>query len=71
VSGATASLPISLNTAYHVKLSLIGSTLRVYVNTYGGGTSPIITLTDTTYGSGLVGLNVWNGTARFQNLTVS
>ncbi|MEC0232953.1 GH32 C-terminal domain-containing protein [Paenibacillus kribbensis] len=53
---------------YHLKVSMEGSHLKVYWN---GGYSPIIDVVDTTYTSGYLGLNVWNGSALFQNIQVS
>jgi hypothetical protein len=70
IPGAVAALPVALNTTYHLKLSLVGSAIRIYVSTYSGGTTPIISTTDSTYSSGLVGINAWNGTATIQNLVV-
>lgn len=53
---------------YHLKVSMEGYHLKVYWN---GGYSPIIDMVDTTYTSGYLGLNVWNGSALFQNIQVS
>ncbi|KOS04605.1 GH32 C-terminal domain-containing protein [Paenibacillus polymyxa] len=53
---------------YHLKVSVEGSHLKVY---WDEGYSPIIDVVDTTYTSGYLGLNVWNGSALFQNIQVS
>lgn len=37
---------------------------------FGGGQNPVIDVNDSTYGSGLFGLNVFSGTAVAQNATV-
>ncbi|MGW9528653.1 GH32 C-terminal domain-containing protein [Paenibacillus terrae] len=53
---------------YHLKVSVEGFHFKVYWNE---GYSPIIDVVDTTYSSGYLGLNVWNGSALFQNIQVS
>jgi D-arabinan exo alpha-(1,3)/(1,5)-arabinofuranosidase (non-reducing end) len=56
-------------TAYHLKFSLIGTALKIYVN---GSSTPIIDVPfDSTYSSGHVGMNDWNGESVFQNYVVS
>lgn len=53
---------------YHLKVSVEGSHLKVF---WDEGYKPIIDVVDTTYTSGYLGLNVWNGSALFQNIQVS
>ncbi|ADM68829.1 Levanase [Paenibacillus polymyxa E681] len=53
---------------YHLKVSVEGSHLKVF---WDEGYNPIIDVFDTTYTSGYLGLNVWNGSALFQNIQVS
>ncbi len=53
---------------YHLKVKVEGSQLKVY---WDEGYRPIIDVVDTTYASGYLGLNVWNGSALFQNIQVS
>ncbi|WP_025683104.1 GH32 C-terminal domain-containing protein [Paenibacillus maysiensis] len=53
---------------YHLKVSVEGSHLQVY---WDEGYSPIMDVVDTTYTAGYLGLNVWNGSALFQNIQVS
>uniref|UniRef100_UPI00406C3523 GH32 C-terminal domain-containing protein n=1 Tax=Paenibacillus sp. FSL L8-0158 TaxID=2954752 RepID=UPI00406C3523 len=53
---------------YHLKVSVEGSRLKVF---WDEGYNPIIDVVDTTYTSGYLGLNVWNGSALFQNIQVS
>lgn len=49
-------------------MSVEGSHLKVF---WDEGYKPIIDVVDTTYTSGYLGLNVWNGSALFQNIQVS
>ncbi|OBA08281.1 beta-fructosidase [Paenibacillus polymyxa] len=53
---------------YHLKVKVEGSQLKVY---WDEGYHPILDVVDTTYASGYLGLNVWNGSALFQNIQVS
>jgi Beta-fructosidases (levanase/invertase) len=53
---------------YHLKVIANGSSLRVYWN---GQYKPVIDMNDTAYAKGLLGLNVWDGSALFQNIRVS
>lgn len=71
VTGRTAAATIALNTTYHLKVVAAGSHIQVYWSGYSGGTTPILDFTDTTRTTGQLGVNVWSGTAVFQNLTVS
>ncbi|QGQ96573.1 hypothetical protein EHS13_17655 [Paenibacillus psychroresistens] len=62
---ATYSIPLSLNTDYHLKVVASGTNFKVYLN---NGTSPIIDTNDSSYASGYFGLGTYNGTARFDNV---
>jgi len=57
---------VATNTWYTVKLEVIGTTLRAYVN----GTLQL-TATDTQYASGKAGLATFNATASFDDVTVT
>ncbi len=63
-----ASVPISLNTVYHLRVTAVGDAINVYLN---GATAPVLSTHNSLYTSGYVGANVWNGTAIIQNLTLS
>nr|WP_243876654.1 glycoside hydrolase family 32 protein [Streptomyces sp. 846.5] len=65
---ATYSTPITPGRAYHLKVVAVGSRIRVYL---ASGSTPVIDIIDTAYSSGLLGLNVWNGTMTAQNANVS
>ncbi|GMK45183.1 hypothetical protein PghCCS26_23110 [Paenibacillus glycanilyticus] len=53
---------------YHMKVIASGSSLRVYWN---GQYKPVIDINDNAYNKGFLGLNVWDGSALFQNIKVS
>ncbi|GLX66230.1 hypothetical protein MU1_05740 [Paenibacillus glycanilyticus] len=53
---------------YHLKVVASGSSLKVYWN---GQYKPVIDINDTAYKKGYLGLNVWDGSALFQNIKVS
>jgi fructan beta-fructosidase len=68
VNGAAAVLgqyPAALanNTTYNLRVVADGTNIKVFLN----GTERI-NVTDASHGSGRLGLNVWNGTAAFQNI---
>lgn len=71
VTGRSRPAAIALNTSYHLKVVAVGTHIQVYFSGYLGGTTPILDFTDTTLASGQLGLNVWVGSATFQNLTLS
>ncbi|MBD8068721.1 GH32 C-terminal domain-containing protein [Bacillus sp. PS06] len=53
---------------YHLKVKVVKDQIKVYwENQY----APIIDVKTTTYGKGFLGLNVWDGSALFQNIKVS
>ncbi|MBC2580221.1 glycoside hydrolase family 32 protein [Clostridium sp. DJ247] len=62
----TANVAIQPNTVYHLKVVTSGSNIQVFFN---GETTPVININDSNYTSGRFGINVWNGTGVFQNLT--
>ncbi|MFX3634010.1 MAG: GH32 C-terminal domain-containing protein [Candidatus Pristimantibacillus sp.] len=53
---------------YHLKVMANGSNLKVYWNDQY---KPIIDINDNAYKTGFLGLNVWDGSALFQNIKVS
>ncbi|WP_445489598.1 GH32 C-terminal domain-containing protein [Niallia sp. 03133] len=53
---------------YHLKVKVVGDNMKVY---WGNQYAPIMDVNDSTYEKGLLGLNVWDGTALFQNVKVS
>lgn len=71
VTARTAAATIALNTTYHLKVVASGSSIQVYWSGFSGGTTPLLSFTDTVRTSGNAGVNVWNGTAVFQNVTIS
>lgn len=56
---------IDANTVYKLKVVAKGSNIQVFFN---NGASPVINVNDSTYANGYFGLNIWNGTAQFQNI---
>ncbi|MGI5254761.1 glycoside hydrolase family 32 protein [Actinacidiphila glaucinigra] len=62
---ATHATPITKGRTYHLKVQTDGSRIRVWLD---NGTQPVIDATDTTYTSGVFGVNVFHGTATVQNL---
>jgi len=64
--GLTA-MSIPANTWIHLKVVAAGSSLKVYVTDMN---TPKITVTDTTYAFGSVGLRTYNNTAKFDAINV-
>lgn len=62
---ATANMSIESGRVYHIEIFVNGSSIKVYAD---GSASPVISATDTSYSSGQIGLNTFNGTAYFQNV---
>ncbi|MHB0863039.1 GH32 C-terminal domain-containing protein [Paenibacillus sp. SEL3] len=62
--------PVSLKKGeiYHLKVKAEGASLKVY---WGTQYKPVIDVQDSSYRSGRLGLHVWDGSALFQNITVS
>lgn len=56
------SVPVVRGQTYRLTLVAQGSRLRVY---FDGQTTPLIDVLDSTWASGYVGLNVWNGISGF------
>jgi hypothetical protein len=69
--GTTVSASITPGATYHLRVAVNGSSIQVYLNTMNGGTTPVLTVSDSTYVGGQFGINVWNGSATLQNLQVS
>ncbi len=61
----TYAVPINVNTVYHLKVTASGANLQVFFN---NSDTPCISVTDSAYANGKFGLNVWDGTAVFQNV---
>jgi len=72
---ATASIMMGIGNVYHLKIKAEGSTIKVYFQSsfaaQTNGYNPIMTVTDTSYSSGYVGLNVYNGGVLFQSIMIS
>ena len=64
---ATTAMSIASNTPYHLKVAAIGSSLSVYV---GDLTTPKISVTDTTWQTGGIGVRTYNAAAAFDNIWV-
>jgi levanbiose-producing levanase len=64
---AAAPMTIDTGKTYHLEVYAKNSSLKVFVNGYD---TPAISVTDTRYSSGRLGLNAFNGTAYFQNVYV-
>jgi levanbiose-producing levanase len=56
---------IEVGKTYHFEVHAKGSNIKVYVDGYA---DPVINVKDTAYSNGKFGLNVYNGTAYFQNI---
>lgn len=65
---ATYKTQVTLGQTYHLKVVAKGDTFKVYL---GDGTAPVIEATDGEFASGHFGLNVYNGTAQYQNIRLS
>lgn len=65
---ATSAHTIDIGKTYHVEITASGSSIKVYVEGY---TTLAINATDSSYSSGQIGLNTYNGTAYFQNVTLT
>ena len=65
---ATYPTPIAVGRTYHLKVVALGTRLRAYLD---HGSTPVIDATDSMYASGHFGVNVFNGTAVFDNVNVN
>lgn len=65
---ATSDMSISPGKTYHIEVNANGSNIKVFVDGYA---APAISVTDTRYSTGAIGLNAYNGTAYFQNVYVT
>lgn len=63
---ASGSYTVTPGVWYTVKLEMIGSTLKAYVNNVLQ-----LTVTDTAFSSGHIGLGGWNAAARFDDIVVT
>jgi hypothetical protein len=65
---ATASLTIRSRTTYHMRVTAVGSVIKIFIDDM---TTPKITVTDSTYTSGKDGVRVLNASANFGNVSVA
>ena len=65
---ATYRTTVTPGRTYHLKVVATGARFQVYLDR---SAQPVIDATDTTYPDGRVGVNVFNGTATFDNLQVN
>ena len=65
---ALTPMTITPGAVYHLKVTAIGSSIKVYVNDM---TAPKIAVTDTTYTTGLIGVRTYNAAASFDNLVAT
>lgn len=66
VTLASYSTTLNTNTTYNLKVTASGSNIKVYLNQ-----TLVIETNDSTYRSGIVGLNVWNAVADFNQVIYS
>ncbi|WP_419873384.1 hypothetical protein [Candidatus Pristimantibacillus sp. PTI5] len=75
VTLATQTLTIDTGKVYQLRIKADGSAIKVYIQQVGSqistGYTPAISVTDSSYISGQLGLAVYNGTAVFQNIRIS
>ncbi|MGX6739530.1 glycoside hydrolase family 32 protein [Streptomyces xantholiticus] len=64
---ATYPTTVTPGRTYHLKVVASGSNIKVYLN---NSTTPAINVTDSTYASGRLGVNTFNGTGEFQDVDV-
>lgn len=65
---ASASRTIDAGKSYHLEVKAVGSSIKIYLDGY---TTPVISVTNTSYSGGKIGMNAYNGTAYFQNVYVT
>ncbi|GAA3230865.1 hypothetical protein GCM10010532_066070 [Dactylosporangium siamense] len=63
----TANLTVTAGTSYHLRVTAIGSSIKVYVDDL---TNPKISVTDGTFAAGSDGVRVFNAAATFDNVVV-
>lgn len=63
----TTNMPIAVGTTYHMRVTVIGANIRVYVTDM---VTPKITWSDSTWSTGLVGIRVMYTVAGWDNMTV-
>jgi hypothetical protein len=63
----TANLTVTTGTRYHLRVTAIGSSIKVYVDDM---TNPKINVTDGAFASGSDGVRVFNAAAAFDNVVV-
>jgi hypothetical protein len=65
---ASASLPLSPNTMYHMRIVAVGSSIQVFL---GDMNTPKISASDATYSAGKFGFRTWQGDAKFDNIALT
>ncbi|MBB5874671.1 hypothetical protein F4553_008123 [Allocatelliglobosispora scoriae] len=63
----SAAMTVAVGTAYHLRITAVGSSIRVYA---GDMATPKISVTDTAYAGGATGIRVFNAAAAFDNIAV-
>ncbi|HEY5833748.1 GH32 C-terminal domain-containing protein [Streptomyces sp.] len=74
VTLGTYSTPVNVGSVYRLRVEAEGGELRVYWQTdyiQPNGYAPVITAQDSTHASGRLGLQIYNGSASFENVSVS
>lgn len=64
----TFNIPISDNVTYKLKVVTSGSNIKVYLN---NSADPVINVNDTSYASGQIGVNIFNGASKFNDIKLS
>ncbi|GEM_PF-5360211 len=64
---AADSMSLTAYTKYHVKIVAQDDSIKVYV---GDMTTPKISVTDSTYKGGMIGVRTYNSAAKFDNISV-
>ncbi|GHJ48077.1 hypothetical protein Cs7R123_54190 [Catellatospora sp. TT07R-123] len=64
---ATTALTVAVGTSYHLRVTAVGTSIKVYVDDMA---TPKISTTDATYASGGDGVRVFNAAAAFDNVSV-
>jgi beta-xylosidase len=63
----TANLTVAVGTTYHLRVTAVGSSIKVYIDDLA---NPKISVTDGTFAGGADGVRVYNAAAAFDNVVV-
>ncbi|WP_432993348.1 family 43 glycosylhydrolase [Dactylosporangium sp. CA-233914] len=63
----SANLAVAVGTTYHLRVTAVGSSIKVYVDDLA---NPRISVTDATYAAGADGVRVFNAAAAFDNVAI-